>query len=424
MRSIPLPMSGRSILGDLGGDLPEEDRTALKALVLLGAFFFVAVAAAYCLTLSWGEPIPRDATSLVVGRDYMNFWMYGRAAATADPGRFYDPALYNETLRALLGPNYFGHNWSYPPSVMLIAAPFGRLPYLPGLLIWTALGLAIFIFIVRRELTDARVLIALVFSPAAVFCVISGQSSLLTAATLIAIFACLDRRPVIAGILIGCLSLKPQLGLLFPVLLVASGRWRTFAAAATTTIAITVATAILFGPQVWIDFVQKGLPIQNEIMVDDRLLLAPFMPTFFMNLRGAGAGYALAMAVQAGVAALAAVAVFWAYRFRRNADPQLLAALFFACSVAAVPYFLSYDLLPLTCAAVFLLATGKLDATGRRLAQLVYWLPLIQMVFGTLHVPGPALIAPAFAVYVLMRLRAASESREHEPPATANALRA
>ena len=162
MRSIPLPLSGRPILGGLGGGLPDEDRAALKALVLLGGFFFVAVAAAYGLTLSWSEPIPRDATSLVVGRDYLNFWMYGRAAAAADPGRFYDPALYNEALRALLGPNYFGQNWSYPPSLMLIAAPFGRLPYLAGLFIWTALGLTTFLLVARRALSDTRVLIALV----------------------------------------------------------------------------------------------------------------------------------------------------------------------------------------------------------------------------------------------------------------------
>ncbi len=423
MRSIPLPLSGRPILGGLGGGLPEDDRAALKALVLLGGFFFVAVAAAYGLTLSWSEPIPRDATSLVVGRDYLNFWMYGQAAAAADPGRFYDPALYNEALRALLGPNYFGQNWSYPPSLMLIAAPFGQLPYLAGLFIWTALGLTAFLLVARSALSDTRVLIALVFSPAAVFCVISGQSSLLSAAIFIAIFACLDTRPVVAGILIGCLSLKPQLGLLFPVLLMASGRWRTFASATATTIALAAATALLFGPQVWIDFAQKGLLIQNGVMADDRLLLAPFMPTLYMNLREAGAGYALAMAVQALLALLALFAVLWAYRFRRKADPHLLAALFLACSVAAVPYLLSYDTLPLACVAVMLLATGKLDGMGRRLVQLVYWLPLIQMVLGTLHVPGPALIAPAFAVYVLMRLHAASESHAHEPPAAVSALR-
>ena len=149
MRSIPLPLRRPALTG-IGGDLADEDRAVLKALMLLGTFFFVAVAAAYLLTISWGEPIPRDATSLVVGRDYLNFWMYGRAAAGPDPGRFYDPALYNEALRMLLGPSYFGNNWSYPPSVMLIAAPFGRLPYVPGLFIWTALGLAAFLLVAPR----------------------------------------------------------------------------------------------------------------------------------------------------------------------------------------------------------------------------------------------------------------------------------
>ena len=81
-------------------------------------------------------------------------------------------------------------------------------------------------------------------------------------------------------------------------------------------------------------------------------------------------------------------------------------ALFLACSVSATPYLLSYDTLALAFAALLLLERGTLDATGRRMVQLVYWLPLIQVGLGNLHVPGPALIAPAFAVYALMRLRA------------------
>ena len=90
---------------------------------------------------------------------------------------------------------------------------------------------------------------------------------------------------------------------------------------------------------------------------------------------------------------------------RRDADPLWLMALFFACSVTAVPYMLSYDTLALTFAALLLLGTGTLDARGRRFVQLVYWLPIIQIALGNLHVPGPALIAPAFAIYALMRLR-------------------
>jgi hypothetical protein len=61
----------------------------------------------------------------------------------------------------------------------------------------------------------------------------------------------------------------------------------------------------------------------------------------------------------------------------------------------------------LTLVALLLLAAGKLDEPGRRIVQLVYWLPLIQIGLGTLHIPGPGLIAPAFAVYAITRLRGA-----------------
>ena len=41
-----------------------------------------------------------------------------------------------------------------------------------------------------------------------------------------------ERRPVLAGLLIGCLTWKPQFGILLPVALAASNRWRAFASAA------------------------------------------------------------------------------------------------------------------------------------------------------------------------------------------------
>jgi hypothetical protein len=42
---------------------------------------------------------------------------------------------YQHALAALLVPGYPGPKWSYPPTVMLIAAPFGQLDYLPAPLI-------------------------------------------------------------------------------------------------------------------------------------------------------------------------------------------------------------------------------------------------------------------------------------------------
>ena len=360
------------------------------------------------MTISWVAPIPRDSTGLVVGRDFLNFWMYGRATALPDPQRFYDPLVYTRELVTLLWPDYPEQAFSYPPSIMLLAAPFGRLPYLAALLIWTALGLAVFIGFARSHFADRRVLLALVLSPATLFCLMSGQSALLTAAMLVAIFALIDRRPIAAGVLIRLLTMKPQLGLLFPVMLIAAGRWRVFATAAITALALVALTAALFGPQVWIGFVKIGMPNQNFVLVDPKLALEPFCPTIYMNLRGIGASFAQAMTLQLGVAALAAAAIVWAFRFRRDADPMLLMALFLACSVSVAPYLLAYDTLGLCFAALMLLDQAKLDAPGRRFAQLVYWLPVIQLGLGAAHIPGPALIAPAFAAYLVMRIRSAA----------------
>jgi hypothetical protein len=396
--------------GVLVHDAAKQQQETARALALLSLLFFVLVAGAYLYTANWGETIPRDGTSLVVGRDFLNFWMYGRAALTPDPGRFYDALTYNRELATLLGAGYPGQNWSYPPSIMLLALPFGQLAYVQALFCWTFIGAAPFFVVARRHLTDPRLLLALLLSPAAVLCVISGQSSLVTTAILIGIFSCLDRRPIIAGILIALLTLKPQLGLLFPLILIASGRWRVFVAAAVTSIAIAAVTAALFGSQVWVDFVLKGLPTNNIVLADPEGIATPFYPTVFMNLRGVGASYAAAMTVQLCFSAMAVAIVVWAFRFRREADSRLLMALFFASSITAVPYLLAYDTLALTFAALMLLESGRLDAAGRRFVQLVFWLPILQMVLGSWHVPGPALIAPAFAAYLVLQLRAGARA--------------
>lgn len=383
---------------------------AIRVLTVASVIFAALTAAVYAWKVVWIGPIPRDATSLVVGRDFLNFWMYGRAAWLPDPGRYYDPHVYNNFLTTFLGPDYPGQNWSYPPSLMLLAAPFGRLGYFTALGIWTAAGLAIFVGVLWRRTADRRLLIPILLSPAAIFCLMSGQSSFLTTAILLTSVFCLDRRPLLAGGLIGLLTLKPQLGVLFPVMLAASGRWRAFAAAAAVTVAIVLATAVVFGPQVWFDFLVKGLPAQNLVLADPQRVGTPFYPTIFMNVRGTGLSYAAAMAVQLAFSAFAAAAVVFAYRYRGAADPRLLSALFFACMVCGVPYLLAYDTLAVTCLAVVLLNSGILDTTGQTLAKLTYWLPLLQVGFGQFHIPGPALIPAAFALYLLLRLQRAGMS--------------
>jgi hypothetical protein len=375
----------------------------LRALAILGGALFVLTLVSYLLTTNWAGAFPRDKATLVLGRDFLNLWMYGVASFEPDPARYYDLATYNHALANMLGPGYPGQNWPNPPTALAVMAPFGLLNYFPALLAWFSVSGLAFTLAGRREVADWRTLAIVLVSPAALMCVLSGQSSLLTTAALLAIFASLDERPIMAGVLIGLLTVKPQLGVLFPFALIASGRWKVFSAAAATALALLAASIAIGGIEGWQDYITKALPLQREVLQDAAGTAMPFQPSIFMNIRGV-VGNHIGEIIQFGFTLAAVAAVAAAFRWRRDGDPRMLQALFFACTVSASPYMGAYDLLPLTFAAVALIAEEKLDGTGRRLAQLVFWTPALQLLFGNLQLPGPGFIAPVFALYLLRAL--------------------
>ena len=84
-----------------------------------------------------------------------------------------------------------------------------------------------------------------------------GQNGFLTAALIGGALVMLDRRPLLAGVLFGLLAYKPQFGLMVPLVLAVSGRWRCFAAAAATVALLALATTAAFGPQIWHAFLDS-----------------------------------------------------------------------------------------------------------------------------------------------------------------------
>src|SRR5260370_42285773 len=131
-----------------------------------------------------------------------------------------------------------------------MVAPVARLPYVAAFLTWdlvTLVGyIAVVYLIVRRR---AAVALALA-SPFAAWNRLDGQSGFLTASLLGASLLILERRPVLAGVFIGCLTYKPQFGILIPVALAASNQWRTFASAAATAALLAGGSAATFGTDV------------------------------------------------------------------------------------------------------------------------------------------------------------------------------
>ena len=289
----------------------------LRALAILGGALFVLTLVSYLLTTNWTGAFPRDKATLVLGRDFLNLWMYGVAAFEADPARYYDLVTYNDALAHMLGPGYPGQNWPNPPTALVVMAPFGLLNYFPALFAWFSVSGLAFYLAGRREVSDWRTLAIVLVSPAALMCVLSGQSSLLTTAALLAIFASLDKRPIAAGVLIGLLTVKPQLGILFPFALIASGRWKVFSAAAATALALLAASVAIGGIEGWQDYITKALPLQREVLQDAAGTAMPFQPSIFMNIRGV-VGNHIGEIIQFAFTLAAVAAVAAAFRWRRE----------------------------------------------------------------------------------------------------------
>ena len=201
---------------------------------------------------------------------------------------------------------------------------------------------------------DARLLLALAF-PAVFVNLGQAHNGFLTAALIGAALAQLDRRPWLAGVLIGCLAYKPQFGLLIPLVLIASGRWRVFAAAAATVALLALAVTLAFGAEVWTAFL-ASTKFTRTVVLEQGGTGWYKIQSVFSWVRMWGGGIALAYGAQAAVTLAIAAALTWLWR-SPAAYPLKAAALVIGCALAT-PYSLDYDLMLLAPAIAYLALDG------------------------------------------------------------------
>ena len=220
--------------------------------------------------------------------DFFGLWSWGRFVAVEGTAGLYDPAVmhrFQQALDPLYAESYYP--FLYPPIILLLLAPLARLDYEAARLLWTAATLAAFLL----ALPQRQRLLGLV-APATVWCLVGGQNGLLTAALMIGGARLVPARPMLGGALLGLLAYKPHLALLIPVALVASGsarRWRAVAACGAAATAAAMASAVAFGPAVWMDWLraQGASWTTIEAYVGDR---AGYGPTVTAGLSHLGIG--------------------------------------------------------------------------------------------------------------------------------------
>lgn len=328
-----------------------------------------AIAGAVWLALSDGVV---DVKGKPLGYDFITFYSAAEVARQDGAAAVFDLGAMRAAQLAIAPGTAQPYAWHYPPTFLLLVLPLALLPYFAALLAMLGATLAAYGAVLRRIAPHPHTLMLALAFPATFVNLFHGQNGFLNAALFGAALLALERRPVLAGILLGLLSYKPHLGLLVPLALVAGGHWRALAAAAATTLAFAGLTLAVFGPAPWIAFVEN-MPFLRRVLEDGSLPWAK-MPTMFAALRLLGAPVAVAYAGQIAAALVAAAAVLWSWR--RAAPMALKAAVLVLAALLASPYSFDYDLTLLGLAVAWLAWAGLRSGfrAAEKPALLIAWL--------------------------------------------------
>lgn len=290
-----------------------------------------------------------------LGTDFADVWTAGKLAISGHPALAYDPPAHYATQQAAFGRAAPYYGWHYPPFFLLAASALARLPYAAAVLAWQAATLPLYLLAMRAAAPRRETLLMALAFPGVYLNLTHGQNGFLSAALITGGLLLLDRRPLVAGMLFGLVAYKPQFGVYLPLLLLATGRWRAFAAAAATVLGLAGAATLAFGPQIWPAFIGNMAFTRHEVLEQGGTGFHKIQ-SVFAAVRLWGGPIGLAYVAQAAVTLAAGVGliVLW----RRPADARLKGAALLAGSLLATPYCLDYDLMLLGPALALYAAYG------------------------------------------------------------------
>jgi glycosyl transferase family 87 len=374
-------------------------------------YTLAAAYAAFAFSLYWFGFWLVNNDGVPVYHDFTNMFVAGSQALHGKISSIYNPTEFIRVQDALVGSGHaLFSTWPYPPLFFFVLAPLSMLPYVAAFLCWeaaTLLGcMSIVYLIVRRPPAIALVLA----SPFTAWNFLIGQSGFLTALLAGASLSVLKRRPVLAGVFIGCLSYKPQWGILFPLALIAANEWRAIASAALTFVFLVGLSVFAFGVEAWI-----ALPRELIAEADETLVEIPggpwgYIQTVYGLVRVLHGSAAVAWLIQ-GTMTFGVLATVWLV-WRSPVRYLLKTATLSAAIFIAIPRGFAYDMAAIAIPVAFLakdqICCGLLR--GEQTILIMLFLASLSIVPSGGHAPVGALISLTLFCLILRRALHYSES--------------
>jgi hypothetical protein len=303
-------------------------------------------------------------------------------------GRLYDLAAQAAAIEGL------GHGFNPQPFISLpplawLVTPLLLLPFQPALVVWTLLLLAALVWtwyllappglFVRA----AHLVLLLGVFPVAFGVMVGQPGAWVAAAVATAWWLIKHDRPVWAGLVLTLIVLKPQLALLVPLCLLASGHARTFGAWLVASVFIGLVTLALLG--------SGGLALYRDVLSQTST------PAWDITRQYSISGHlGLGLALHVVQVVVVAVALLAAWRHRAH-GPEIPIAAGIAGSLLSTPYLGFQDFLMLIVAGWLVLRSGT---TVWQVGLMVVGYALLQLALFVLAFP----IILAEALFLLSML--------------------
>jgi alpha-1,2-mannosyltransferase len=363
------------------------------------------------------SPGLRDRAGNLKGTDFLHFYTLGLVAREHRA-----PALYDMKAQSQLASTRVPQAASidylplYPPQVSMLFAPFAHFSYASALAIWWIASATIYslccywIWRACPGLQAHGVTVAILAAafPAFFHLIAWGQTSALALLCFTAMYMCLrGQREFLAGVILGCLAFKPQLGLAAAIIFLAIGAWRVVIGAALSATAQFLAGILFYGTQAFHEWLWMMRNVRAALpLLEPRIYQTHSLRTFWsMLIPWPNLSFALYLITALSV--LAMTIVLW-QRTSVSLNVRFSALVF--ATVLIAPHLTVYDLVILV-PALLSLSDWLISIAPRRAPQVgtalycVYIFPIVGPVAKWAHVQL-SVIAMSTLVFLIWRSEA------------------
>jgi len=367
-----------------------------------------------------------DRVGRLKGSDYVQFYVMGSLLRDGRADALYDAHAHLTEGQQRITPKlrlYAAHP-NYGPQVALAFVPLAALPYSLSLLTFlvvSALAYAIGVWLVWRDCEALQAhgrLIAVLAagSPLWLTVVRYGQASAFALlACALALSAFRRERLFLAGLAIGCLAYKPQLGLLFGIVVLVSRQWRVAAGAAAAIAAQLLVAWIAAGSDALTRYGQELWLLARDPRLIETHASELHSVRGFVHLLVPYPSVVTGCAI----AALAVAVVLAVWTWSSSSPLPLRVGELVVLTILASPHLITYDLLLLTLPLIVFADWAVRHPTHRLRAAVslslvpVYFAPFSGMIVARLTGVQISVIAmAALAWWMYVACREASAERQ------------